>query len=164
MILIAAADLNSGIGFKNSLLYDIPEDKKFFKEKTIGGTVIMGRKTYESLPVKPLPKRQNIIMTGNNDIVYEGTVPVHSTEELLQFISGIPEDKVFVIGGAEIYRELLPFCSTAYITRIYSTRSADRFIPDFDTLEDWQLVEKSEIKEYKGLRYQFIKYSKTQQT
>lgn len=57
MILIAAADLNNGIGFKNSLLYDIPEDKKFFKEKTIGGTVIMGRKTYESLPVKPLPKR-----------------------------------------------------------------------------------------------------------
>lgn len=160
MILIAAADLNNGIGFKNSLLYDIPEDKKFFKEKTIGGAVVMGRKTYESLPVKPLPKRQNIIMTRNNDTVYEDAVSVHSTEELLKYISDLPEDKVFVIGGAEIYSKLLPFCSTAYITRIYDTRSADRFIPDFDILEGWQPVEKSEIKEYNGIRYQFIKYSK----
>lgn len=160
MILIAAADLNNGIGSGNELLYDIPEDKKFFKEKTTGKTVIMGRKTFESLPVKPLPNRRNIILTGNLSRSFEGAEAVHSTEELLSLISSIPGDEIFVIGGAEIYRVLEDLCDTAYITRIYDTKPADRFITDFDSSDKWIRTEISGIREYNGIFYRFITYTK----
>lgn len=160
MIIIAAADLNNGIGFRNDLLYNIPEDKKFFREKTTGKTVIMGRKTYESLPFRPLPDRRNIILTENRSVSYEGAETVHSIDELLSVISDIPEDDVFAAGGSEIYRLLEKYCSKAYITRIYCTKPADRYITDFDSSEFWKCAEMSELKEHNGIFFRFITYKK----
>lgn len=161
MIIIAAADIKGGIGYQDKLLFSIPEDMKFFKEKTAGKTVVMGRKTFETLKIKPLPGRRNIVMTTDLSFSCSDTETVHSVQELLRLVREIPKDDIFVIGGAEIYCLLEKYCDTAYITRIYAERKADRFIPDFSRLPDWEKAEMSGIKEYDGLKFRFITYTKT---
>ncbi len=164
MIIIAAADNNNGIGNEGDLLFDIPEDKKFFKEKTYGNTVIMGRKTFESLPVKPLPGRRNIIFTQDSEFSEEGAETCRSVSELRKIISNTPDDKVFVIGGEQIYKLLSDLCDTAYITRIYSSKPADKHIMDFEENENWYIKERSELKEYQGIKFRFITFVKKQMT
>jgi len=160
MNIIAAADINCGIGYKGNLLFSIPEDMEFFKNKTRGKTVVMGRKTFESLRIKPLPGRRNIVLTSNHDFSYNNTETVHSVSELMSVLESIPDEDIFVIGGSEIYRQLEKYCDTAYITKIYSEAEADCYIPDFDSLPGWQLSEISELKQYNGLTYRFITYSR----
>lgn len=162
MIIIAAADNNNGIGNGRDLLFDIPEDKKFFKEKTYGNTVIMGRKTFESLPVKPLPGRRNIILTQDSSFSEKGAETCQSISELRKMIGNTPDDKVFVIGGEQIYKLLSDLCNTAYITKIYSSKPADKHIMDFEKNENWYIKECSELKEYQGIKFRFITYVKKQ--
>lgn len=161
MNILAAVDENMGIGFKNNLLFNIPEDKKFFKEKTIGKTVIMGRKTYESLPVKPLPNRRNIILTHSRNLSFYGAEVCCTIDELNKILLGTDDKDIFVIGGEQIYSLLFTYCDIAYITKIFSTKPADKYIVDFDKLEDWICTEKSEIKKFNGISFQFRKYIKT---
>ena len=155
MNIIAAADKNMGIGLGSSLLFDIPEDKKFFKKMTVGKTVIMGRKTYESLPVKPLPERRNIILTRNRSAVFPGAESCCSLNELITLIKDTPKEDVFVIGGEEIYSFLLPMCSTAYITCIMETAPADRHIYDFENSSSWYCDHTSEMFYHNGTGYCF---------
>ncbi|MBQ9550394.1 MAG: dihydrofolate reductase [Lachnospiraceae bacterium] len=161
MILIAAADKNWGIGLNNELLTHIPADQKFFRETTTGNVVVMGRRTLESLPKgEPLKNRTNIVLTRNHDYKKEGVTVVHSIDELLLETGKYPKDSVFCIGGARVYKELLPYCDTALITRIDEEYEADVFLPDLDALSEWGITEESEEQTYFDLVYHFVTYKK----
>lgn len=160
MNIIAAVDENMGIGYKGELLFNIPEDKKYFKEKTTGNTIIMGRKTFESLPFRPLPDRRNIVLTKNRKLICPGADVCFSVKELSKMLRDTPTEKIFVIGGEEIYRLLLPYCDMAFITKIFASKNADKFIHDFDNDKEWYISEQSGIKEYNGLKYRFVTYTK----
>ena len=140
MDMIVAADLNCGIGKKNSLLFSIPEDMKYFREKTRGKAVVMGRKTYLSLPGKaPLKNRTNIVLSGNAEFNPEGFVSVHSEDELFAEIAKYPPDSVMLIGGGAMYTALFRYCRRAYVTWVDAVdREADSFIPDFRALGEWE--------------------------
>lgn len=159
MKLIAAVDNKWGIGFNNQLLVNIPSDKRYFKQLTEHQVVIMGRKTYESLPGKrPLEDRVNIILTKSADFSAKGFLVVHSLDELFALLEDYKDKEVFVIGGQSIYEQLHSYCDTAYITKIDYTYHADRFCPNLDEEEGWKLVGISEEETYYDLEYFFCKY------
>lgn len=161
MNIIASASASWGIGNGNALLFRIKEDMRYFKEKTTGNVVVMGRKTLDTLPEgKPLPDRVNIVLTRNTDFSREGIITVHSVNELMDEIKKYDSD-IFVIGGGEVYKELLPYCDKAYITKIASEREADTFLPDLDKDNEWRIKEQSEInKSRTGLEYRFVIYER----
>ena len=157
MKLIVAVSENWGIGKDNDLLFSIPQDMKFFRETTMGKTVILGRKNLESFPgKKPLPKRTNIILTRDNTFSCEGAVICHSVSEVLAH-SEVTED-AFVIGGEEIYRQFLPYCDTCYVTKVMETVPADKFMVNLDELSEWKLCDESEEIEDNGHKIKFCKY------
>lgn len=158
MIIIACADREWGIGRDSKLLFNIPEDMEFFKNATKGKTVVMGRKTFESLRIKPLPGRRNIVLTRSEIFSFEDTETVHSLTELFSLLENTPKNDVFVIGGSNVYRQLLKYCDTAYITKVFSYGKADSFIADFDKLSDWKTECASEIMDSNGIEFQFVKY------
>ncbi len=135
-IIVAMANGNA-IGFQNKLLCHIPGDLKRFRELTLWHPVIMGRKTWESLPKKPLPGRINIILSKNMNYKAQGAYVVQSPEAALALCE--PEKEVFIVGGAEIYKIFLPLASRLYITRIYEDFPADTFFPALD-LNQWKLI------------------------
>ena len=114
MKIIAAVDEKWGIGKGMNLLFRISEDMEFFKEKTMGKTVVMGRKTLESFPnAKPLKNRKNVVLTTDKNFKCDGTEIVHDIKTIIGKYGG---DDTFVLGGGEVYRQLLPYCDSAYIT------------------------------------------------
>lgn len=171
MNLIFSADANWGIGKDNQLLFRVSPDMRHFKAKTLGGAVIMGRKTLESLPGgKPLPGRVNIVLTRNPDSLEpclrqsrEEGLQLWSCRDLSELAlcleqQGLPPERVWVIGGAEIYRLLLPYCSQAWVTRFLAAAAADCFMADLDEEPDWRLVEEGERQEWEGLGFRFDLY------
>ena len=161
MKMIMACDRNWGIGKDGDLLVSLPGDMKFFRETTSGKTVVMGRATLESLPGKKgLPKRNNIVITTRPDYTAERASVVHSHEELFQELQKYDLDEVFVIGGAKVYRDLLPFCDTVFITRIDAEFDADRHFVDMDAQEDFEVTWTSEPMEENGIGYRFYKYER----
>lgn len=162
MNLIAAVDLKWNIGNEGKLLCYIPEDLKFFKKTTLGKTVIMGRKTLESLPGgRPLPGRLNVVLSRNPDYKVDGVVVLHSIDELLGWCVGKAREDLFVIGGAEIYGLLFPYCHVAYITRIAHEFEADSSLVAFDGLSDWVKVAESEVVEsVKGWKFSFLQFAR----
>ena len=156
---IVNADKNWGIGFRNQLLVHIPSDMRFFREKTTGNVVVMGRKTLESLPGgRPLADRDNIILSRDPSLKVKGAAVVHSVEELLQLLADVDTDRVYVIGGEEIYRLLLPYCDTAYVTRVDYVYQADAFFPDLDRMPEWELAEESEEQTCHNMEFTFRTY------
>ena len=161
MNLIVAVDSNWGIGKDNKLLVSIPADMKFFRTTTSGKVVIMGRKTLESFPNGlPLKNRVNIVITGNKDYKVKDGVVVHSVEEALQEAGKYPSEDVYVIGGDSIYRQMLPYCSKAHVTKIDFAYQADTFFPNLDQMEEWEITEESEEQTYFDLEYTFVTYEK----
>ena len=134
--LIAAAAENNALGKDNDLLWHLPEDFKRFKQITSGHYIIMGRKTFESFP-KPLPNRTHIIITRQEEYLVDGCLVVHSLEEALEISP--QNEEVFIIGGAQIYKQALPFADKIDLTRVHIELDADAFFPDFNTSE-WNLV------------------------
>lgn len=162
MNIIVSVDENWGIGCNNKLLYPIKEDLAYFKEMTMGKTVIMGRETLYTLPrQQPLKNRTNIIMTRDDNFTIEDGVIVHSIEELLDKISDYenPND-VLVIGGQSIYEQLLPYVDQCYVTKINHNFIADRFFPNLDQNKDWILKNSSSIYSDNGISYQFTVYER----
>ena len=156
---IAAVSLDWGIGKDNDLLFHIGEDMKRFRALTTGGTVIMGRKTLDSMPGgKPLPRRRNIVLTRQADFAREGAEVAHSPEEVLRLTAGEDPEKVWVIGGGEIYRQLLPYCRLCWLTRVYARPESAVFFPDLDTLPQWQVLRSGAIVSDGTWDYQFIEY------
>lgn len=156
---IVAVDSNWGIGNKGRLLQSIPEDMKFFKEKTKGNIVVMGRTTFESLPNKsPLKDRVNIVLTRNNNFVDDRLIICHSIEETIEVLKQYDNDQIYIIGGEAIYNYFLPYCDTAYVTKINNSYVADKYFINLDNEEEWQLIAKSEEKEYNGISFNFNEY------
>ena len=156
MNLIVAVDKNYGIGKNNALLAHIPEDMKFFKSKTIGKTIVMGSNTYLSFPKRPLPDRENIVLTSKPSKFPE-IKAFESIGELFEYISDRHED-VFVCGGSTVYLQLLPYCEKAYVTRIDESFDADAFFPNLDELNDWEKKEESAPVESNGYKITFAVY------
>ena len=156
---IVAVDNNWGIGFNGDLLEHIPEDLKRFKELTFNKVVIMGRKTWDSLPKKPLPNRLNLVITRQGRFVDEMTIFL-SLEEIISRLNHLDdEDHWFIIGGGEIYKTLLPFCDNVYVTKIFKTYDkVDTYFPNLDNDPNWEIKEQSEVKTYKDIQYQFQLY------
>ena len=164
---VTCVDKNWGIGYNNELLVHIPEDLKYFKEITKDGTVIVGSKTYESLPNRPLPERCNIVITSKckkrPKMWRDGSI--HSNmkyiKEWLQNKEVIEENKgLYIIGGGFIYKELLNLCERVYITKVYEEYTADTYFPNIDEMPEWEMTSVSEIKEYNGIKYQFCVYDR----
>lgn len=158
---IACVDENWGIGKNGDLLFSIKGDMKFFRETTLGKTVVMGRKTLLSFPgSKPLKNRRNIVLTKSRDFSCEGAEIVHGIDELFALLKDSKEDgdNIFVIGGAQIYNILYKFCKTAYITKVSADGNADVFINDLDKEQDWKVVSKSQSFCENGLEYTFYTY------
>ena len=161
MNLIVAADKNWGIGKDNKLLVSIPSDMKFFRTQTTGKVVVMGRKTLESFPNQmPLKNRTNIILTRNPGYSVKGGTVGHSLDELTEALKPYEEEEIYVIGGDSIYKLLLPYCSTAHVTRIDFAFEADSFFPNLDEDGEWEITGKSEEQTYFDLEYEFVKYER----
>ena len=161
MNLIVNADKNWAIGKDNRLLVSIPQDMKFFRETTTGKVVVMGRKTLESFPGgQPLKKRTNIVLTTDPNYQAGEAVIVHSMEELMEELKKYPREDIFVIGGESIYRSLLPWCRTAYVTRTDHAYDADTWFPDLDADPEWRMTKTSDEQTYFDLEYYFTVYER----
>ena len=159
MRLIACADKNWGIGKGGALLVQIPQDMKYFKNTTINKVVVMGRRTLESFPGgRPLKDRVNIVLTKNADYSCDGATIVHSIDELMDAIKDYKADDVYCIGGAEVYRQLLPYCDLAYITRLDYSYEADAFLCDLGREPGWELIGESDEETYFNIPYTFCTY------
>lgn len=160
MNLIVAADANWGIGKDNKLLVSIPADMKFFRNTTTGNVVLMGRKTLESFPGGlPLKNRVNIVLTRDKNYQAKGAVVVHSVEEALEEAKKY-EEEVYVIGGDSVYKQMLPYCSKAYVTKIDFAYEADSFFPDLDKEGEWKVTGRSEEQTYFDIEYEFRTYER----
>ena len=161
MNIIVAVDKNWAIGFGNKLLVSIPKDMKFFRETTSGKIVVMGRKTLESFPGgQPLKNRVNVVLTSDKRYQVNGAVVVHSTDELAEVLKQYKDEDIYVIGGESIYRQLLPNCSRAYITKIDHAYQADTYFPNLDDDAEWELTKISEEQTYFNLEYEFTVYER----
>ena len=161
MNIIVAVDKNWAIGKDNKLLVSIPADMKMFRQETTGKVVVMGRKTLESFPNGlPLKNRTNIVLTGNKDYNVKDAIIVHTVEELLEEIKKYPSEEVYCIGGDSVYKQLLPYCDTAHVTKIDFAYEADSYFPNLDEKEEWEITADSEEQTYFDLEYRFLKYEK----
>ena len=159
MIAIVAADTNWGIGNKGKLLVSIPEDMKFFRRMTKGNVIVLGRRTLESFPGGvALPERTNIVLSKKKDLAADKATVVHDLPALFEELKKYDDDSVFVVGGESVYRELLPYCKKAYVTRTDYAYDADAHFPDLDEQENWVKVEESEEQTYFDIVYTFDIY------
>jgi dihydrofolate reductase len=155
-IIVAIAD-NYGIGKDNQLLWHISDDLKHFKQITSGHTVVMGKNTYESLPIRPLPKRKNIVITDVPNELIEGCEMAYSINEAVEKMDVGEEN--FIMGGASIYRQFFHLADRLYITRVFTQPEADTYFPEIKESE-WELTEKSETytDPNNGLSFVFMNY------
>jgi dihydrofolate reductase len=135
--LIVAIAQNNAIGKDNDLLWHISEDLKYFKKTTNERTVVMGRKTWESLPFKPLKNRRNIVVSSQKDYQISGAELFSDTDKALEALKE-EKDEVFCIGGASLYKALLPKADKLYVTRVYKDFEADVFFPEIDE-QKWEI-------------------------
>ncbi len=161
MNLIVNVDKNWAIGKDNKLLVSIPQDMKFFRETTKGHVVAMGRKTLESFPGgQPLKNRINIVLTSDQNYAVKDVVVVHTIEEMVEELGKYNAEDIFVIGGETIYRQLLPYCRTAYVTYVDHAYDADTFFPNLDTDLEWKMTKVSDEQTYFDLEYEFRIYER----
>ena len=157
--LIVATDENNGIGLNNKLLCHLPDDLQYFKKITSGHTIVMGRKTYESIG-NPLPNRRNMIMSRNEDFNVNNCETIHSIPDLLKFIPSTEE--VFVIGGESIFTQTITYASKIYLTYINYKFQADSFFPIINTNKDWKLAKtiKHDIDEKHKYSFSYLIYER----
>lgn len=170
---IVAVDENWGIGFNGDLLEHIPEDLKHFKNLTTGNIVVMGSKTWDSLPNKPLKDRLNVVISNKpREVLGDLSVRIDMNELLSRIIHSQAqalihpeeEEKWFIIGGGSIYNQLLPFCDRVYVTKIFKEHeNVDTYFPNLDEPEEWdtwKAVEQSKTYVYNDIMYQFWIYDR----
>ncbi|PIT54702.1 dihydrofolate reductase [Snodgrassella alvi] len=138
--LVAALSDNNCIGENNRIPWHVPEDFEFFKNYTMGKPVVMGRKTWESLPKKPLPGRPNYVISRQQEQQFSGAILCHSIEEAIQQLMDCPE--IIIMGGAQIYAQAMPLATDLRLTRIHVNVMGDTFFPAIDATE-WQQTESS---------------------
>jgi dihydrofolate reductase len=163
VVVVAMSRTTHAIGNRNELLWHIPDDLKRFKEKTLGQPIIMGRKTFESILAilgKPLPGRQNIVVTRNPDYAYEGVLIATALEEALEKAKALDPTEIHIGGGAQIYKQALPFVDKLFVTFVDNESEADTFFPAFET--DFEIVQTHEPKQFENLSYQWVDYKRKQ--
>ncbi|MBQ7227206.1 MAG: dihydrofolate reductase [Clostridia bacterium] len=162
---ILHCDKKWGIGKKNDLMFHLPEDMKFFRRTTLGKTVVMGSNTLLSFPNgKPLPKRNNIVLWPNGDkerAKEDGFTLVESLGELFALLRGM-DDEIYVIGGAMMYRTLLPYCNEVLLTKVDADGGAEVSFPNLDEMDEWTLTEESEPMNDNGYVIRFCTYSNSE--
>jgi dihydrofolate reductase len=155
--IIVAAAQNNVIGKDNSLIWNLPADMKFFKEKTKGHAVITGRKNYESIPEKyrPLPDRTNIVITRQLDYNAKGAIVVSSIDEAIKYVqTHFANQEIFIIGGAEIFKQTIDMCQKVYLTRIHHTFQGNAFFPELPS-SDWKLTKQLNVSADEKNKYPF---------
>jgi len=171
---IVAVDNNWGVGYNGELLERIPEDMKYFRELTEGNIVIMGRKTWDSLPTQPLPNRDNLIISSKLYLDYNkyqdyavGTQSMENTKFILSMLKhnyAIQSNNkdIFIIGGGSIYEQLLPYCDTVYLTHIGKDhKNVDTYFPRIDKDPNWEIDTCTELREsVNGIPYAFFTYKR----
>ena len=158
---IVAVDKDWGIGYQGQLLEHLSPDMKYFKELTMGNIVIMGRKTWDSLPQHPLPNRINFVITHNNHQSSEMTAFISMDEALQRLKDAYEEDEWFVIGGGSIYEQLLPLCDRVYLTMIGKAhKDVDTYFPNLDKDPNWEIDTCTDLRDYNGIPYAFLTYER----
>lgn len=158
MIAILHADKNWGIGKRNGLMFSLPHDMKFFREKTTGKVIVVGYNTLLSFPGgKPLKNRINVVLCEKG-IEIEGCVCVHGLSELFEEIKKYDEGDVFVAGGASVYNTLLPYCSKVFLTKVDTEGDADVFVSNIDKMPDFEKIYESGIIPDNGYDTRYITY------
>ena len=161
MNLIVNVDSNWAIGYRGKLLVSIPEDMKFFRSETTGKVVVLGRKTLDTFPGgQPLKNRTNIILTRNPNYQVKGAIICHSVEEVLEGLKKYNSEDVYIIGGDSIYKEFLPYCDVAHVTRTDHVYDADAWFPNLEEDPAWVLTGESEEKTYFDLEFRFCRYER----
>ena len=160
IIAILNCDREYGIGKKNGLLFHLPLDMRFFRETTKGHAVAMGENTLLSFPnQKPLPKRTNIVLSQDPTHEYEGVINVHTFEDFLEKIKEYCEDgNVFIIGGASIYRQTLPYVDEVYLTKVNAIGGAEVFFPNLDKDKNFHCIDEGTPVNDNGLEIRFTRY------
>jgi dihydrofolate reductase len=161
MKLIAAVDMDWGMGRDGQMLVHLPADLKRFREITLGKVVVMGRKTFESLPKRPLPGRINIVLTRNRPHDYENIISAGSIKELYNVLGRYKSDDIYIIGGQSVFSEMLEKCDTALITRIEGIYDADVFFPDLDIKKNWVMTSRSDTVIDGGINTHYLEYKNT---
>jgi dihydrofolate reductase len=155
---ILHADREWGIGKDNKLMFSIPADMKFFRQTTTGNVVVMGRNTLNSFPEgKPLKNRVNIVLSTHSE-QREGCIFVNGLGELFAALAPYDDDKIFVIGGMQVYKLLLPYCSEVLVTKVDAVGGADAFFENLDLNPDFELVSLSEDEITNGFKINFATY------
>ena len=158
---IVNVDSNWAIGYRGKLLVSIPEDMKFFRSETTGKVVVLGRKTLDTFPGgQPLKNRTNIILTRNPNYQVKGAIICHSVEEVLEELKKYNSEDVYIIGGDSIYKEFLPYCDVAHVTRTDHVYDADAWFPNLEEDPAWVLTGESEEKTYFDLEFRFCRYER----
>ena len=161
MNLIVNVDSNWAIGYRGKLLVSIPEDMKFFRSETTGKVVVLGRKTLDTFPGgQPLKNRTNIILTRNPNYQVKGAIICHSVEEVLEELKKYNSEDVYIIGGDSIYKEFLPYCDVAHVTRTDHVYDADAWFPNLEEDPAWVLTGESEEKTCFDLEFRFCRYER----
>lgn len=161
MNLAVVVDKNFGIGFKNKPLVSIPENVRFLQQETRGKVLVMGRRTLEGTTNGLLLKnRIKIVLSRNPGYQSKDAVVRHSVLEVLEELKQYPSGDVYVIGGASVYKEFLPYCDTAHVTCVDRIFEADAYFPDIDKLPQWVLTGESEEKTYFDLEFRFRRYER----
>lgn len=156
--LVAALADNNCIGKANSIPWYVPEDFAFFKNYTMGKPVVMGRKTWDSLPRKPLPGRPNYVVSRQADLVLDGAKCVNSVETAIQELAD--SDEIIIMGGAQIYIQALPLATDLRLTRIHITVDGDAFFPNIPA-DQWQLVDRSHhVSSNDSTQYEFEHFTR----
>ena len=158
---IVNVDKNWGIGNKGELLISIPADMKMFREETTGNVIVLGRKTMETFPGgKPLPNRDNIVLSRKSDLKIPGATVVHDISELMEVLKQYDSNRVYVVGGETIYEQLLPYCDTVHVTKVDRAYEADAHFPNLDQMPEWEITAAGEEQSYFDTTYRFIKYTR----
>lgn len=165
MNIIVAVDENWAIGNKGDLLVRIPNDQKMFRMETTGKVVVLGRKTLDTFPQKqPLPNRTNIILSRNSEYTVKNAIVKHSLEELLEELKKYKSEDIYIIGGSEVYEQLLPYCDVAHVTWIEHSYAADCYFPNLDKSPEWKLTAESDELTYFDIPYYFRKYERVKKS
>lgn len=159
--MIVAVDNNWAIGNRGELLIRIPNDHKHFREETTGKVVVLGRKTLETFPQGlPLKNRTNIILSTDKKYAVKDAIIIHSIEELLEELKKYNDEDIYIIGGDSVYRQMLPYCNVAHVTKIDHEYEADSYFPNLDKDGEWEITADSDEQTYFDIAYQFLKYER----
>lgn len=158
---IVAVDKDWGIGYQDQLLEHLPPDMKYFKELTTNHVVIMGRRTWDSLPNKPLKDRLNLVITSGERQYGEMTCFIGMAEAMARLAHVDDDEEWFIIGGGTIYKELLPICDRVYVTKIEKYhKNIDTYFPNLDKDSNWEVSTCTELRDYKDIPYAFLTYDR----